>query len=688
MLPGQIKKPSSSPSGGEKRVKKSNKQDSSAISGISSRNVQLTRSYDDNDDDAEPIWNLPTLQKDQFFAAAYFLSSVQRGQERRARKFNKAYPNPKATDIEKELLDGIALLFARFKPLMDKKDIDEQATSTAQHVTATAMRKTSKGLTVYIAKNDGPQLMDGIDDEKFAGQLSSWFNNESDDSMRQRMHDFWKKRRQYYSQEIPEIWKKAESRSTLQRDLLSHYRKIGINEEKFLADWNDVTSLMASWKSSSSSTDDPDSDRSMEIGRQDYPKFNSRKPDEHLNLANYFRKLVKYIKLHGTVSRVWRTFVRFRHYIKVKAVRFEFLNGQGSFPLDKDSLVTAINSWNSVRGNLEDQVSIFENEKNDVVEKIQKQKTISRYFHCELQLLEKFIAAKDVVDYFGCSKLSCFMCWGILDGSPYRTKDTHAKIYPTCAFPFAMSNGDEHFELALGLKTVQDRLMTKVLRRAVDPDHSLTQYELWSETNPHELLGGMEIDDDRQEFKTANPEPLKLLFQPLPSNFKWIQAIQIPQSGRPRLQLVKLHNDVDDQRYTPHIPIACSKIREERWVSDIEPNIVRDRWFRLFLERPRNDTGIEGWTIGLDIWLFYRLRDDLGNSLSNNEWCLNAVQDVINPIDTQFPWKGDLYLFANVDEGQVDHIPEDILEEDSKAILQSFNFEICRRWNRHSRRRY
>ena len=62
--------------------------------------------------------------------------------------------------------------------------------------------------------------------------------------------------------------------------------------------------------------------------------------------------------------------------------------------------------------------------------------------HCEMQLLMHFLRqeTKDVVDYFGCSKKSCWLCWQImLQNAKFSIKDTHRKLYPLWAFPFELS---------------------------------------------------------------------------------------------------------------------------------------------------------------------------------------------------------------------------------------------------------
>lgn len=62
--------------------------------------------------------------------------------------------------------------------------------------------------------------------------------------------------------------------------------------------------------------------------------------------------------------------------------------------------------------------------------------------HCEMQLLMHFSqpGVEKCLDYFGCSKKSCWLCWQmILHNFKYSMKGTHRKLYPRWAFPFKFS---------------------------------------------------------------------------------------------------------------------------------------------------------------------------------------------------------------------------------------------------------
>lgn len=645
MLPGQKRKPSNFLSGRGKRLERSN-EPKDTISNTTSGIVRP-----DTTNDAEPIWNIPGLQKDQFYAAAFYLSRVQRSQERLDWKQKEMhYPNPETTNTEKELLDGVALLFARVKNPPELKP---------QHVTATAMSKTDKGLMIHVAKNNGPEPED-ID---FARELSSLFSKKPSGPVPNIMKHFWKNRSEFYKQNLAPIWKRLEKKHD---ELTGIYRGTSVDSGLFKDDWEDIASLIGSRKSDSSLI----GYKLLEIGRQDYPKLGPES-DSPQKLANDFRKLVKYIKLLGTVPRVWRILVNYRHHIE-GTIQFDCIQAPRKFPLDPIPIADTMESWDGVRKNSEGEVSKFWEEKENAVKELRERPMINRYFHCELQLLDNFIAANNVFDYFGCSKLSCFICWGVLDGTPYRTKNTHAKVYPTCAFPFGISEGDRQVRLMRAMRSVQNYLLERVFRMAIDPDHNVTDHQIWSETNPLEAplrLSAVGPIQNTQELVIQR------------------KALKIPQAGEPTIELVTLH-DIERSSRTLYEPIAKSSIQEVCfWVSKTDPIIVRRRWFKFILSL-KCEAQVE-----LDLALYCQLRDESGMYLPNNEWCVRGVNggaDLHNWVDASdesFPWKGNLYLFTNMDMIGTDHWPVDINEHNSEEdILQEFVSNYCRHWKHYRNR--
>lgn len=143
-------------------------------------------------------------------------------------------------------------------------------------------------------------------------------------------------------------------------------------------------------------------------------------------------------------------------------------------PQSRSSL---IRSWNLPKLNFK-----FAKQTKESAEAVEAKTDFHRYFDCELQSLDDFLDNPDVYDYFGCSKLSCFFCWEICKGTPCQTKDSHVEVYPACAFPFPLFKGNGRYNLILALKKVQDYLLKKVLRRALDPEYEFTGNSIIAET--------------------------------------------------------------------------------------------------------------------------------------------------------------------------------------------------------------
>lgn len=70
--------------------------------------------------------------------------------------------NLQAGKVERDMLDNLALLFARVKT----------SERPAKHVTATALKLSGTEVEIWIAKNDGSKG----EDEQFRQDLEDWFN--------------------------------------------------------------------------------------------------------------------------------------------------------------------------------------------------------------------------------------------------------------------------------------------------------------------------------------------------------------------------------------------------------------------------------------------------------------------------------------------------------------------------------
>lgn len=670
---------SSNTSGTKNLLNESEQAESSANSSITASTAltpQIPSSQGSPNHKAETIWTLPTLQRDQFFAAAFYLSKQQPTQERQPSENKPNDPKLVATPVHVKFLDLIALLFARFK-------------GAPPHVTATALKETANHYEIYVVKNGGPDKVDKI----LADKLTSWFTTKQDDATKETMTDetmtdetmrvgmaiFWESRLELYWDRVRSDWeKKFKSRKlegmTLESknlettkgpvaQLLKQYQEAKLDMEKFVDDWNDVQSLMATLMP----LDSPDFNamdnlalaKFESLERQNYPKLDAK------GLKELFRKLIKRIKLLATIPLLLKACHDFRKFVEEKSVKFVLPEGPDSdFLLDSVPIINALDSW--VVPKAFESSEAFEREKSlaqDEIENLSDEnQQIRRFFHCELQLLDMFLTADDVYDYFGCSKLSCFMCWGVLEGSPYRTRWTHAKVYPACAFPFDLSTGVRHYRLALALKKVQDRLLGRVLRRVVDdPDVSgkpfsthpgITETDPWAQPDyePLEPSKLQSLKDEHQESR-KRPIPVSL------SNTMSVHAIKIPCSGStPEVVPVRLINKYGFRYET----IQFSDSLKEDWVSQMQ----------LDTEGPDHGDMLY-WVVSPqffssspDRWIYtlHRLRDNIVEYLPVNEWCANIAKSSGPPIDTQayeFPWRDDVYLFL---------VEEDLLRSDRVVL--------------------
>lgn len=169
---------------------------------------------------------------------------------------------------------------------------------------------------------------------------------------------------------------------------------------------------------------------------------------------------------------------------------------------------------------------------------------IPRTFHCELQLLEKFLDSEDVHKYFGCSKSSCYLCWGVLCGSPYRTKATHNKIYANCAFPFALSdrNKDHFVRLADALKGIENDLLEQIQRKAGETIYEWKSHSARSETDPEYTTMDNALNHQEQtvESRRRSPHLSPRLIADTESQ-RLVTAIKISQNGEPELCFLTFH---------------------------------------------------------------------------------------------------------------------------------------------------
>ena len=613
------------------------------------------------------VWKLPGFNMSEFYAAAEYIRRHEKNQGLRPANKTQKSTNIKATPVEQDMLDKLALLFARVKT----------SGRPPEHVTATALKKGKAGLEIWIAKNDGPKDKD----EGFRADLEVWFNQKGSwckdaGLMDREIRSFWGDRLQFYVSKIKTLWrsmckgpKPSTSNSSPKigkigkwsKDVLKHVdsssdRAEGLNSSYkaltelfgdeiidlnlFKQDWDDINAICSKQNVLQQILTSPDNTViPPDLGRDSYAVVKLDQPGSHLDLARDFSKLLRVIGLLKTVERAIQAFVLFREQLPHGTrVFLRFLAPLKSLDLDPKmctAFADTLARWRESTNNRK-----FNNEVEGTEIALRKQEDFRRYFHCELQILDHFLDDVEACDYIGCSKLSCYMCWGVLQGTGFRTRDTHANLWPACAFPFSVRKGGDsgsRYELLLALKRTHDHVVEKALRRALDSSFDFADGASLAETEP----GG--------DLK-RRPKPLTSM-QDIGSGYleqmTRTRAIHIPVDGPPRSQIVEFQtfsrrppngfNEVARPLAWKHIPSSQEVYSEQRGATRVSIQVCVQSY----------DPHI---TTQLPINLWYK---DLISAFH---------QQTYDDAKDHCRWRGDLYVFRMVN-GQLDAIDKEEMQE-------------------------
>lgn len=664
------------------------------------------------------VWELPGFDKAGFYAAADYLRTLEQNQDLpRAAEHTYSRTNIENSlstrqlgeyeQLVKDVLDNLALLFANAKKTdslpadrntaaENKHNIAENKYTPiknkvipAKHVTATALKVNGIDLEIWIAKNDGPTT----EDEDFRSKLEMWFNrkgvwNKKAALMTAEINDFWRQRLHYYRVEIKKAWKvlgngpkpniegdssgraevkvaqsgnKAEAEVVGLGKSYDILRKIYQDEmiklDLFEEDWRKAKLICSSLKSSDAIVP------SDSIGPEFYDVFDLEEPKSHLELARTFTKLLKAIKLLGTVEKAVHIFTEFREKIvRSQNIHLSFLNPPKSLDLSQDdrtAIAERLKSWirphrqkfvsPEFKTEIEERVQAFEDRAD------QKERTSHRFFHCELQLLDKFLEDGNTYDYFGCSKLSCFICYEVLKGTRFRTRDTHARLYAPCAFPFSAprAKGNSRYDLLLALKKVQDHVLERVLHRELDKEFEFSANQSLAETEP-----GGEMMNRRRPRTFERPGDFGSVLK-----FAKIRSIRIPVDGEPVLKSVLF-------RIRPHDEGHLRCTLEDLTKDGIAPAI----WMGNGPVTQKTDLKVQevySERRGRDIVsIFVCANRGIHQSSTPghivialepvNTWYKNLIQDFYNysydPFDRTCDWRGDLYIYRTITSYGIEYI--------------------------------
>lgn len=449
------------------------------------------------------VWNLPGINKTEFYAACIYLNAAQKQQGK-----TRLLPDPqrelKTSQKTRDFLDHLADCFAR------SKDDDKP-----QHVTATAMVNFLQLKKIVIAKNRAEDYSEpkpeGQKDKDFAESLQNWFNQLSTEGPYttgpntpedDRHRDVWEKMLEFNDSRVLDCIKKAKKTKNKKHAIMEALKRLPATSEEHMSGFEKA------WAVVDLCTTDNPTDRSFlgfkshcikeaEACRQD-PGFSSirlivrkvreqdaQKKKDYKDLS----ELIKFIDLLGRLRHAFNTFQDYcgssegegkGHHFTLEFLDSSFYPDY-SWPQDCSSKVEG---WYEL--NPEHRDALPQKVREHAMKKAKSDpKKRPPLFHCELQLLKYFIDnhSKDCQDYFGCSKKSCWLCWRILTYvDKFHTKDSHWKIYDSWAFPVLFSPEKEKLRLSIAL-TLTYRDLIGLIRKNIFAGRGFAEYEVQTETS-------------------------------------------------------------------------------------------------------------------------------------------------------------------------------------------------------------
>lgn len=410
-------------------------------------------------DSERNIWNIPGLDKTSFYAAALYLHVAAKGQLRDAEHHGPHY-QPKTKRDFRDFLDRLADCFAR------SKDEDAQA-----HVSATGMvlDEQQRRITIYVAKNVSGKDLDRSplspketalmvsEDEEFARKLRLWFNRLSckDEivaeplqwDIRDVMRKYNASRVAYYARKVSS-WNEegVEGVNTSLWPSLTRGTMTAIN--------NTIEACMVFRQEPPPSGQDLDeylrrcaltasecrSDPNFHQFSLEVDKIINNDADQIDEAFKDFARVAKWIDYLGRLGDTYTTFSNFCISPEQQGYTYDIvvLKSPPEESWDVAPYTNMIGSWAGNLG-LDEERNDRKTIRQDLDKFIARRASRGKArVHCEIQLLHYFSQENfpKPLDYIGCSKKSCWLCWQLLGHfGQFTTKDTHRMIYPMWAYP-------------------------------------------------------------------------------------------------------------------------------------------------------------------------------------------------------------------------------------------------------------
>ena len=627
------------------------------------------------------VWNLPGINKTEFYAACIYLNAAQKQQGK-----TRLMPGPqhelKTSQKTRDFLDHLADCFAR-----SKKD------DKPQHVTATAMVNFLQLKKIVIAKNRAEDYSEpkpeGQKDKDFAESLQNWFNQLSTEGPYttgpnppedDRHSDVWEKMLEFNDSRVLDCIKKAKKTKNKKHAIMEALKRLPATSEEHMSGFEKA------WAVVDLCTTDNPTDRSFlgfkshcikeaEACRQD-PGFSSirlivrkvreqdaQKKKDYKDLS----ELIKFIDLLGRLRHAFNTFQDYCRSSEGEGKGFnftlEFLDSSFypdySWPQDCSS---KIEGWYEL--NPEHRDALPQEVKEHAMKKAKSDPTKRPpLFHCELQLLKYFIEnpSEGCQDYFGCSKKSCSLCWRILTYvDKFYTKDSHWKIYDSWAFPVLFSPEKEKLPLSIALtKTYQD--LINQIRQKIFAGTGFAKYEVRTETSGRAPELAPIVHIPRSDIRRITlPETDRRVERE-------VKCVCFPANGRPQCEevWVALYRRKKDDLFEFMQPFFLA----------FEHGYENTLYSAFTLNKPSDENSFadQSWVSDFFVWA-YDGQCGRGNVIlyfqSNpnaepNPWISNqlakrnSVLDVFQEesIDLEdFPWRGSIFAV--------------MMDEDNKSLLR------------------
>ncbi|KAG8164512.1 hypothetical protein KVR01_006430 [Diaporthe batatas] len=413
-------------------------------------------------DPQKSIWNLPGLEKTSFYAAALYLHVAAKGQLRDAEHHGQHY-QPKTKRDLRDFLDRLADCFAR------SKDEDAQA-----HVSATGMvlDEQQRRITIYVAKNVSDKNLDRSslsptqtalmvsEDKEFAGKLCLWFNKLSckDENAAEPLQwDMWDVMRKYNASRVGYYARKVSSWSGEGVEGVDTSLWPALTRRTMTAINNTIEACMVFRQEPPPSGQDLDeslgtcalaasecrSDPEFHQFSLEVDKIINNDADQIDEAFKDFARVAKWIDYLGRLGDTYTTFGDFCKSPEQQGYTYDIvvLKSPPEEPWDVAPYKNMIGSWAGNLG-LDEERNGRKTIRHDLDQFVARGASRGRArVHCEIQLLHYFSQenpenSPKPLDYIGCSKKSCWLCWQLLGHfGQFTTKDTHRMIYPMWAYP-------------------------------------------------------------------------------------------------------------------------------------------------------------------------------------------------------------------------------------------------------------